>query len=355
MFDALGIRAVITGGPLAPTSLLRDLASAVQPTPQFGLTPLEIGDDSRTVLLQAPGLDIALPLPPPQARFIAFSYAVDPASFAAADPKGVTFAVQTVDRTGRREQVWSARHDGRTTLQWVAVPIDTANVGEIRLLTGAPVQGAAARPVWTDLEYLTSATAPTEPALRFLNKVGNTRVYRNTRALPRAWVVHDAIDVRDEAAAIHALRDRSQQDRAGAWAPVAFDPRATAVLEGAPRFGPCGVDAGKDDTATVARYTETRVVLDVRSACAGVLVLSDTFYPGWRATVNGRDARIVPANITMRAVAIPAGASRVVFNYKPRSLMVTIGVDVILVLGFAVAIVYRLARRRRSGATRDAQ
>ncbi len=74
----------------------------------------------------------------------------------------------------------------------------------------------------------------------------------------------------------------------------------------------------------------------------GWLVLNDTWFSGWSATVGGRAVPIVRANLSMRALRIPAGEQTVVFRYEaPRFAMgatisiVTLGVALLfVVLGF---------------------
>jgi len=49
------------------------------------------------------------------------------------------------------------------------------------------------------------------------------------------------------------------------------------------------------------------------------LFLSDAYYPGWQATVDGKAEHIIRANDLFRAVAIPAGNHQVEFAYQPAS------------------------------------
>ena len=60
-----------------------------------------------------------------------------------------------------------------------------------------------------------------------------------------------------------------------------------------------------------------RLTLRVDAACAGLLVLPDTYFPGWTATVNGRSGTIYPTDGALRGVTVPKGASRVELRYAP--------------------------------------
>ena len=62
------------------------------------------------------------------------------------------------------------------------------------------------------------------------------------------------------------------------------------------------------------------VVLPVNLAQAGWVLLADTGYPGWVASVDGQPAPIRHGDYAFRAVAVPAGPHTVVFDYRPDSL-----------------------------------
>ena len=159
-------------------------------------------------------------------------------------------------------------------------------------------------------------------------EIGDTRVYENTNAYPRAWVVHDVHVVGGEDDAFAFLEAHARR-RDGAFIVDAFDPRREAVVEHAGRAADAtlrvlqdGRDGCTGETATARASSATprrSVTLRVEAACAGLLVLPDTYFPGWRATVNGRDRTIYPTDGAFRGVTVPKGTSRVEFRYEPRA------------------------------------
>jgi uncharacterized membrane protein YfhO len=76
-----------------------------------------------------------------------------------------------------------------------------------------------------------------------------------------------------------------------------------------------------------------------------VLVLSDNYYPGWQARVDGAQVEIYRANCTMRAVTIPAGRHMVSFVFMPSTLkfsaLFSLAATVCLLAFFAVVSVRR--------------
>jgi hypothetical protein len=137
-------------------------------------------------------------------------------------------------------------------------------------------------------------------------KVGYELV-ENADALPRAfWIDRFAIAPPEEA------RQAIAQGR------VDFGRRV--LLDRDPGFPEPGADAAGLRPARILRYAPERVEIEVEAPARGVLVLTDTHYPGWRAQVDGREAEILRANGLHRALALEPGRHQVVFSYRPRSL-----------------------------------
>ena len=61
------------------------------------------------------------------------------------------------------------------------------------------------------------------------------------------------------------------------------------------------------------------MTVDVQAPAEGYLILSEVWYPGWQATVNGAAAAVEAAGGVLRAVRVPAGASTVVLRFWPTS------------------------------------
>jgi uncharacterized membrane protein YfhO len=87
-----------------------------------------------------------------------------------------------------------------------------------------------------------------------------------------------------------------------------------------------------------------RVVIQTNSLAETVLVLSDAYYPGWQATVDGAATAVYPTNAYFRGLLLPAGEHEVVFTFAPKSLAngrwlslfglgIAIGIFVVLGLG----------------------
>jgi len=79
-------------------------------------------------------------------------------------------------------------------------------------------------------------------------------------------------------------------------------------------------------------------------ASEGYLILTDTYYPGWRACVDGEELSIIRANLLFRAISLSAGQHRVEFSYEPASLRIGVAVSSATLLAIVVGL--WLARRR---------
>ena len=156
-------------------------------------------------------------------------------------------------------------------------------------------------------------------------------VLENRDALPRAWIVHSAI----EASRSETLKQLGSG---------AVDPRRTALLERTPPDLARPEDPSAD-RATVTGYEADRISLNTETGARGLLVLSETYYPAWKAYVDGEPAPLYVADHVLRAVPVPAGEHTVELRYESWSLRVGVAIS----LGFCLALTVLVAARVRRG------
>jgi len=156
-------------------------------------------------------------------------------------------------------------------------------------------------------------------------------VLRNERALPRAWLVAEAEAV-DGEEALRRIRGVSKQP---------FDPRRTALVEiraddlpGLP-----GGELAAGSGVRITSYQSNRLVIETNATTPTVLVVSEIFYPGWEATVDGQRAQILPTDYLLRGVALSAGAHQIEMHYAApaaRNGGIISGLTLLLVMGIAI-------------------
>jgi hypothetical protein len=120
------------------------------------------------------------------------------------------------------------------------------------------------------------------------------------------------------------------------------------IIEGSPPPPP-----GPAPRPTVADVTvdgANTVTLDAVAKRPGYLILDDSAYPGWDASIDGRSVPWLPANENFRAVRIPAGRHVVSFRYRPASVYagaVITFLTTLALLGIGIWSVLWHRRRRR--------
>jgi hypothetical protein len=167
-------------------------------------------------------------------------------------------------------------------------------------------------------------------------------VYLNTAALPRALLVARVWPVADHTAAWTAVHSPE------------FDPTQAVVLEQRP-LREAGLEGWVAETATTGlssiafeQYGLNNVELRVTTPVSAYVVLSDVYYPGWRAWVDGSPAPLLRADYVFRAVPLPPGTHRVQMRFVPRSWRVGAAWSALTWAGLAAWAGVALARRRRA-------
>jgi len=165
------------------------------------------------------------------------------------------------------------------------------------------------------LNFNSAPPAPPQFDLVYSNTV---TIYRNRQFQGRAMTVFD-YSVDKPASILVTIRSGS------------FNPRQSLLLEQEPTVsGPrlSGPEASKalaESTTRIASEKPDELTVEASMPQPGFLLLLDTWYPGWKATVNGLSSPILRADYNFRAVRLPAGKSVVQFSYQPESFRLGMG------------------------------
>jgi hypothetical protein len=145
---------------------------------------------------------------------------------------------------------------------------------------------------------------------RELVKIDSTAIdiYQNLQWKPRAFFRNKYEMVRDEEAILQRMQDSSYDG-------------SVVLLSEQPSVS---IDTSVEATALVSfeKIGNNELRLRVKTDHAGFLVISDTYYPGWKVWVNSLEGRVYRANYAMRAVCVPAGKSVVDFSFDPVSFKI---------------------------------
>ncbi len=176
------------------------------------------------------------------------------------------------------------------------------------------------------------------------------QIRRNRSVFPRAWVVHDVRLLPD-------LEGMTRLEQGGPMQEIlygddriwhdsslrVFDPRRVVWIEKERQLELSPYLNGNSPRDTewvkVTYPSPQRVELEANLESAGIVVLADTYYPGWKMTIDGHPAPIYKVNRVMRGAAVPKGNHQLVYTYDPGSFRV--GKQISLA-GLAVAAIFAI-------------
>ena len=165
-------------------------------------------------------------------------------------------------------------------------------------------------------------------------KSEDMKIYENKNALPRAFILGRIKIIENETLLVETMRNRD------------FDPLQAVILEREQEF----INNDASGTASITEYSSKKVKVNVKLNDTGFLVLSDQYYPGWKAYVDGEEQDILRAYYVLRAVRLAAGSHEVIFEYNPLSyklgLMITSATLVLITIFFLLILLRRTSRRK---------
>lgn len=165
--------------------------------------------------------------------------------------------------------------------------------------------------------------------ITLFKKYEGFNLFENKDAQPRAFVVQNAIYMSRDSDIMNALRNMS------------FDWRSSVVISGQNHTVQY---PSSENNVRIVKYEPAYIKILVNMTQPGFLVLSDSYYPGWNAYINGNRTEILRANYAFRAVALPNGENVVEFKYEPLSFYVG---GLISLIGLLILIIAMQKSRRK--------
>lgn len=163
------------------------------------------------------------------------------------------------------------------------------------------------RNILLNVEMVVTSGEFNDPAYEVAGESGGVRYYRFLPAQPRAYPVARVIRADGDASAA-AILSRPE-----------FDHWASAVVTGAAAM-PADSPLSPEERADVVGRSANDLTLSVNVATERLIVISEAFYPGWTATVDGAPAPVLLTNVALRGVVVPAGEHIVEMEFRPRVL-----------------------------------
>ena len=138
---------------------------------------------------------------------------------------------------------------------------------------------------------------------------GASVVLENKNVLPKGWLVPSVAVEHDPAQRLAILQNPQ------------FNPRSVAIVENPPTLALADPNSAPaplpQENVTVPLYEGERIVVEANAQVNALLVLGEKYYKGWKATVDGTPADIIPVNHILRGVYLTPGKHRVEFQFDP--------------------------------------
>lgn len=164
-------------------------------------------------------------------------------------------------------------------------------------------------------------TTKFKPVFRYKN----LSVYKNARVFPRAFAANKPVVINKTSEALKLLSKEK------------IDLRSEVILNKKPAYrGKTNGFNGRQSVA-ITDYKPDNISIKANLGRKSIIIISDNYYPGWKAYVDGQEAPIYLANASFRAVAVKRGQHKVELVYAPESfrkgLIVTI-LSLLLIMSF---------------------
>jgi len=171
------------------------------------------------------------------------------------------------------------------------------------------------------------------------NSEKNIFLFANSTVFKRAYIAKKYTVIKNDLIILESIKNKK------------LDLSEEVILEEYPPVN-FSNPLNKEDHAaqtTITTYKSNLVRIKTNSEKEGFLVLSDNYFPGWKAFIDGERTKIYRANYTFRAVHIPGGSHEVTFKYDPLSFKIGLYITIFSLILLSTVFAYVTLKGKKSG------
>lgn len=142
---------------------------------------------------------------------------------------------------------------------------------------------------------------------KFKEKLGDTLVYENLQALPRAWFTSTVVNL-EPTEILNTIHNGHFSDGS------VFVPKQTALVESGKSLN---FKHDKNAELMLEKLSDDEIIINTKTDKAQFLVLAENYFPGWKATIDGKESTIFRSDYVFNGLIVPAGNHQIIFKFRP--------------------------------------
>ena len=176
-----------------------------------------------------------------------------------------------------------------------------------------------------------------EKNFKYFTKINRTLIFKNPTPFPRAWLVGETIKMTDKEI-LTAIKTSGSSYPTNENGGYNFDPRKIALLHA--DIDKTIKNFDENNNVIITKLEHGKFEMNIESESGGFLVVSENYYPGWKAEIDGVTTKVFRTNYSLLGIFVPQGDHIVKLNFFPDSLLISILISIASFLLFIISITF---------------
>lgn len=329
LFDLLNVKYVITNKTPISHDFIDQIVESNRSVANLYLSSFKINGEMKNVLYQTPDSKAVINVTPKSIDSKLTFYSALSSEVWKLSSDGVVFKIFV-----NNEEIFSEKLDPKNNTadqKWSYHEVSLGKYKDQEIeLSFVVDKGNDSTYDWSGWGALSLNDIPENDSQYRLVYNKEVDIYENTHVYPRAFLVSNVINSKSEEETVKIMKGTD------------FDSSNTAVIESTKNIN---LHLKKDrdfNSVKINTYKDQYVELVADASSRSFMILSDTYYPGWNAYIDGKKTVIYKTDLALRGVEVPKGNHKIEFKYEPSSYKIG---SFISLISFLSVLMYLLRLR----------